>query len=591
MNGELLSALERIEREKGISKEILFEAIESALASAAKKVIDDPDIAKEDITVTIDPETGSITVFSDGEEVENDRFGRIAAQTAKQVIIQKIREAERDVIFEKYVKKAGSIVSGAVHRFEKGNIIVELDDTEAVLAKNEQIPRERFRQGEQIRAYLVNVDRGVGGPEIKLSRTDEGFVKKLFELEVPEISQGIVEIKAIAREAGERTKIAVCSKDEKVDPVGACVGMRGSRVRDIVKELHGERIDIVRWDSDLRDYLIAAVNPAEVSKMVIDRQNNTITLTVPQDQLSLLIGKKGRNIRLASRLLGWELVAEAVRDVLDVPISNIKGLGKKTMENLENSEFANAESLLQLGVDGLLEVEGIGQKTAEKIIAACEEAYTAAANKKAALETEAKAAAAAAEAEQKAAMEALVTETKEATESAEEEAEESMEQGAGSVEEEVKEESEVGEEEPTADAAELTETEAGEEAAEETAEEVAEEEESAEEIPEAATDDSQQSTDSSDQGAGGGEENEPDPQDSIPDTEAEEKAAKSEESREDIEDADEELPEAESIETSEHQEETITEANQETEIAEEESEDESTDDSQQSTEKDDENKE
>ncbi len=596
MNGELLSALERIEREKGISKEILFEAIESALASAAKKVIDDPDIAKEDITVTIDPETGSITVFSDGEEVENDRFGRIAAQTAKQVIIQKIREAERDVIFEKYVKKAGSIVSGAVHRFEKGNIIVELDDTEAVLAKNEQIPRERFRQGEQIRAYLVNVDRGVGGPEIKLSRTDEGFVKKLFELEVPEISQGIVEIKAIAREAGERTKIAVCSKDEKVDPVGACVGMRGSRVRDIVKELHGERIDIVRWDSDLRDYLIAAVNPAEVSKMVIDRQNNTITLTVPQDQLSLLIGKKGRNIRLASRLLGWELVAEAVRDVLDVPISNIKGLGKKTMENLENSEFDNAESLLQLGVDGLLEVEGIGQKTAEKIIAACEEAYTAAANKKAALETEAKAAAAAAEAEQKAAMEALVTETKEATESAEEEAEESMEQGAGSVEEEVKEESEVGEEEPTADAAELTETEAGEEAAEETAEEVAEE--ASGEDEEKLTADSSQVTDSMEHGAGSREEDEPDTQDSIPDTESEEKPTADGSQSTDSSDQGSEISDQET-------EEDAAEGSAEEEVAEEERDtkdeiqdtddeeglEESTDDSQQSTEKDDENKE
>ncbi|MDP8299060.1 MAG: transcription termination factor NusA [Candidatus Tantalella remota] len=492
MNGELLTALERIEREKGISKEILFEAIESALASAAKKVIDDPDVAKEDITVTVDPETGSITVFSDGEEIENERFGRIAAQTAKQVIIQKIREAERDVIFEKYVKKEGSIVSGAVHRFEKGNIIVELDDTEAVLAKNEQIPRERFRQGEQIRAYLVNVDRGMGGPEIKLSRTDEGFVKKLFELEVPEISQGIVEIKSIAREAGERTKIAVCSKDEKVDPVGACVGMRGSRVRDIVKELHGERIDIVRWDGDLRDYLIAAVNPAEVSKMVLDRQNNTITLTVPQDQLSLLIGKKGRNIRLASKLLGWELIAEAVRETLDVPITNIKGIGKKTMENLENSEYDNVESLLQLGVDGLLALEGIGQKTAEKIIVACEAAYTAAAEMKAAMEAEARAVSEAAEAEDKAAAEALAAEPV-----AKEEVEDSSEQGAsasaeamadkGSVEEEAAEEgTEVDAEESTDDSDQSLED-SEQETEEETTEEETVEEEAEEPVAEDST--------------------------------------------------------------------------------------------------------
>jgi N utilization substance protein A len=374
MNGALLTALERIEREKGISKEILFEAIESALVSAARKVIDDPAISKEDITVTMDQETGEITVFAGGEVVENDRFGRIAAQTAKQVIIQKIREAERDVIFEKYEKKVGVIVSGAVHRFEKGNVIIELDDAEALLPKSGQIPRERFRQGEQIRAYLLKVERGTGGPEIILSRTDAGFVKKLFEMEVPEISQGIVEIKSVAREAGERTKIAVSSKEEKVDPVGACVGMRGSRVRDIVKELHGERIDIVRWDNDIRAYLKAAVSPAEISQMVVDRENKSITLVVAQDQLSLLIGKKGRNIRLASRLLGWELVAESTEVVWEIPISEVQGIGEKTLKTLEAADFDSVEKVQQSGVEGLLELDGIGQKTAEKIIAACEEA-------------------------------------------------------------------------------------------------------------------------------------------------------------------------------------------------------------------------
>jgi N utilization substance protein A len=374
MNGELLTALERIEREKGISKEILFSAIESALVSAARKVIDDPEISKEDITVTMDQETGEITVFSEGEVVENERFGRIAAQTAKQVIIQKIREAERDVIFDKYEKKVGMIVSGSVHRFEKGNVIVELDDAEALLPKSGQIPRERFRQGEQIRAYLFKVERSTSGPEIILSRTDAGFVKKLFELEVPEISQGIVEIKSVAREAGERTKIAVSSKEEKVDPVGACVGMRGSRVRDIVKELHGERIDIVRWDNDIRTYLKAAVSPAEISQMVVDRENKTITLVVAQDQLSLLIGKKGRNIRLASRLLGWELVAESTEVVWEIPISEVQGIGEKTLKTLEEAGFDSVEKVQQSGIEGLLELDGVGQKTAEKIIAACEEA-------------------------------------------------------------------------------------------------------------------------------------------------------------------------------------------------------------------------
>ncbi|MEA3488714.1 MAG: transcription termination factor NusA, partial [Candidatus Omnitrophota bacterium] len=378
MNGEFLAALERIEREKGISKEILFEAIESALMSAARKVIDDPNISKEDIVVKMNKETGEIRVFSEGEEVMSERFGRIAAQTAKQVIIQKIREAERDVIFDKYLKKSGTILSGSVHRFERGNVIVELDDTEAILTKQGQIPREKFRQGEGIRAYLLKVDRGTGGPDIILSRTDEGFVKKLFELEVPEISQGIVEIKAVAREAGERTKVAVCSKDEKVDPVGACVGMRGSRVRDIVKELHGERIDIVRWDDDIREYLQAAVSPAEISRMVINRDNNTITLTVPQDQLSLLIGKKGRNIRLASKLLDWELIAESAGEIVDIPISGVKGIGKKSLEVLQEAGYDNVDKLAGVSMAALMELNGVGEKTARKILAACEDARAAA---------------------------------------------------------------------------------------------------------------------------------------------------------------------------------------------------------------------
>lgn len=382
MNGELLSALERIEREKGISKDILFEAIESALVSAARKVIDDPDISKEDITVIMDKETGEVTVYSEGEEVESERFGRIAAQTAKQVIIQKIREAERDVIYAKYISKVGSIISGAVHRFEKGNVIVELDDTEALLPRTGQIPRERFRQGEQIRAYITDVTRGPSGAEILLSRTDEGFVKKLFELEVPEISQGIVEIKAIAREAGDRTKIAVCSKDEKVDPVGACVGMRGSRVRDIVKELYGERIDIIRWFDDIRDFLPSAVSPAEVSKMVIDRENKTIAITVQRDQLSLLIGKKGRNIRLASKLLGWELKAEAAREYVEILLAEVEGITQKALEKLLEQGYEDVNKVLAAGVEALTDIEGVGQKTAEKIVKLCEEAYSGALEKK-----------------------------------------------------------------------------------------------------------------------------------------------------------------------------------------------------------------
>jgi transcription termination/antitermination protein NusA len=242
MNNELLTILDSLEREKGIAKEILFAAIESALVSAARKIVGKN---KEDISVKVDRETGEIKVISEGKDVGSEEFGRIAAQTAKQVIIQKIREAERDVIHDEYLKKQGGIISGLVHRFEKGNIIVDLGKTEAVLLRNEQVSRERYKQGDRIRAYLLEVTKTAHGPQIILSRKAPEFVKKLFEFEVPEILEAIVEIRAIVRDAGERTKIAVYSKDEKVDPVGSCVGMRGSRVKDIVRELHGERIDII----------------------------------------------------------------------------------------------------------------------------------------------------------------------------------------------------------------------------------------------------------------------------------------------------------------------------------------------------------
>ena len=372
MNADILTIIDSIEREKGIAKEVLFEAIEAALLSAARKILGKD---RTDITVTIDKKTGEIKVTGGKKEIDSGEFGRIAAQTAKQVIIQKIREAERDVIFDDYTKRVGSIVSGSVHRFERGNLVVDLGKTEAILPRSQQCPNERYKQGDRIRTYLLEVTKTSHGPQIVLSRSDAGFVKKLFELEVPEITQGIVEIKSIARESGERTKIAVFSKDEKIDPVGACVGMRGSRVRDIVKELNGERIDIVRWDNDIRAYLPAAVSPAEIMKMIIDRENGTIKLTVPRDQLSLLIGKKGRNIRLASKLLGWELLAEAARDQIGAILSDVKEITKKSREALIEYGYDSINKVLELGEDGLREIEGIGDKTAQKIYAACETLY------------------------------------------------------------------------------------------------------------------------------------------------------------------------------------------------------------------------
>src|SRR3989338_2525215 len=214
MNEELLSVLEHIERERGIDKELLFKAIESALVSAARKMVGKKDA---EVTVTIDRATGEMKILSEGKEINSDEFGRIAAQTAKQVIIQKIREAERDIVFEDYQKRVGSIASGSVHRFEKGDIILDLGKTEAILPKSQQCPGERYKQGDRLRAYILEVNKTTHGPRIILSRSDASFVKKLFEIEVPEITEGIVEVKAIAREAGERTKIAVRSKDEKVD--------------------------------------------------------------------------------------------------------------------------------------------------------------------------------------------------------------------------------------------------------------------------------------------------------------------------------------------------------------------------------------
>ena len=396
MNNEILTILDSIEREKGIPKETLFEAIESALASAARKILGKS--GAENVVVAIDRETGEIKVKSGNKRIESRDFGRIAAQTAKQVIIQKIREAERDVIFEDYQKRVGGIVTGSAHRFERGAIIVDLGKTEAILPRSEQCPNERYKQGDRVRALLLEVNKTGHGPQIILSRTSVDFVKNLFELEVPEISQGIVEIKAISREPGERTKIAVHSKDEKVDPVGACVGMRGTRVKDIVRELHGEKIDIVRWNTDTVAYLKAALSPAEISNTNINKEKNSIEVIVKEDQLSMAIGRHGQNVRLASKLIGWELdirpraevkgekqktksekAKENVLSMLQAPprsnaqkaskIKSLDGVGKKAEKTLIAAGFDTIEKISQANLTDLTKLDGIGKKTAEKIIA------------------------------------------------------------------------------------------------------------------------------------------------------------------------------------------------------------------------------
>ncbi len=386
MESELLVILEQLERDKGIDKEILIQAVEAAVASAAKKVwtVD----KEEDIRVVLDRKTGKLTAFAGDQEIKSKDFGRIAAQTAKQVVIQKIREAEKDVVFNEYQARIGQIVSGGIYRFDKGNIIVDLGKSEGFIPKSEQSMKEEFKQGDRIRAFVLEVKKEAKGPQVILSRANPNFVKRLFELEVPEIYEGIVEVKAIARDAGERTKIAVYSKDEKVDCLGACVGMRGSRVKSIVSELHGEKIDIVRYSSDMKEYIQASLSPAVVSQILLDKETKRAEIVVADDQLSLAIGKHGQNVRLASRLLGWELnirsvsqlkegqkeavqtAKEQAEEILVVapPVSELSGVGEKLMEALEEGGFDTLSKIAQAAVDDLTQVKGVGKVKAEKII-------------------------------------------------------------------------------------------------------------------------------------------------------------------------------------------------------------------------------
>ncbi len=388
MNGEILAVLEHIEREKGINKDILIAAVESALVSAARKAIGVSISPEDEIKVKLDPTSGKITVFAGKEKIDSEKFGRIAAQTAKQVIIQKIREAEKDVIFEEFNSKVGTILSGTVYRFEKGNIIVDLlGKAEGLLPKIEQSPKEEFRQGERICAYLLEVRRESKGPQIVLSRSHPNLVRKLFELEVPEIYEGIVEIKAISRQSGERTKIAVWSKDEKVDSVGACVGMRGNRVKNIVTELHGEKIDIVRWSPDAESYISAALSPAQISELRLDKENQKVDVIVEEDQLSLAIGKHGQNVRLAGRLTGWSLNirTKAMLEEVEKPqkkakpkavakrktakdVSSLKGVGEKLATTLVEAGFETLEKIAKASIKELSEIKGLGKKKAEGLI-------------------------------------------------------------------------------------------------------------------------------------------------------------------------------------------------------------------------------
>lgn len=335
MNHEFIDALEQIEKEKGISKEILLDAIETALASAYKR----DQKAAQSIEVRIDSGTGSLHVYTHKtvvEEVEDDKneisleeaqkinpiyelsdlvefeiypkeFGRIAAQTAKQVVVQRIREAERSIIYDEFANRVGDLITGIVQRFEQRTIFVDLGRIEGVLPANEQMPNEQYDQGTRLKTFVVEVKKTTKGPQIILSRARTGLIKRLFELEVPEIQDGLVEIKSVSREPGYRSKVAVHSRDPQIDPVGSCVGSRGIRVQMIVRELKGEKIDIVPWSADPIEFIINALSPAKVSDVKILPSKKTAIVIVPDFQLSLAIGKEGQNARLAAKLTGWKI--------------------------------------------------------------------------------------------------------------------------------------------------------------------------------------------------------------------------------------------------------------------------------------------
>lgn len=313
VNQDWLEALRQIEREKGIDAETVIQALETALLSAYKRNYSATDEAR----VEVNRESGSIHVFVEKTDTETGAtrevevtprdFGRIAAQTAKQVILQRIREAERDLVFEEYQEKVGDIVTGIVQQSEQRYALVDLGKVEALLPASEQMPGERYRHGMRLKVYIVEVRKSSKGPQVIVSRTHPGLLKRLFELEVPEISDGYVEIKAVAREPGHRSKIAVASSDRNIDPVGACVGARGSRVRMVVNELRGEKVDIVPWSESPEEFVANALSPAKVKKVIFHPEEELCEVIVPDNQLSLAIGKEGQNARLAAKLTGWRI--------------------------------------------------------------------------------------------------------------------------------------------------------------------------------------------------------------------------------------------------------------------------------------------
>ena len=350
MNAELMRIVDSISRDKNIDKESVIADLESAIVSAARKKYGQD----EDVTCAIDRITGDMSVLRNGLPVDLKELGRIPAQTAKQVMIQKLREAERGSIFEEFNERKGQIVTGSVSRFEGGALVVNLGRTEGFLPKSEQIPGETHHPGDRIRALILDVREMPHQVKIVLSRSHPDFIRRLFELEVPEVAERIIEIKALAREAGYRTKIAVSSIDSKVDAVGACVGVRGSRIKNIVDELGGEKIDIVRWNESSQILITNALKPAEIQEIALCFELGRATVVVAEDQLSLAIGKRGQNVRLAARLTGWDI------DIL-TPAEYNKGLDDmvNTLKSVEGIEDVVIDKLIAMGIISLMDLEAV----------------------------------------------------------------------------------------------------------------------------------------------------------------------------------------------------------------------------------------
>lgn len=402
----LTQIIQQVSKEKSIPKEFLVEALESAMLTAARKKYGH----EREIEARFNEELGEVELFqfrtvvenvtneftevgvkeahgldpdaqigdSIGEKLDNRFLGRIAAQTAKQVIIQKVRDAERDIVYNEYKNRVGELITGIVRRVEKGNIIVDLGRTEAVLPPREQIKTEDYKSGDRIQAYFLALQRSSRGPSLILSRRDRGLLIKLFEMEVPEIAERIVEIKNAAREPGARSKIAVYSKDSDVDPVGACVGMKGSRVQNVVQELRGEKIDIVSWDPDAAKFVCNAISPAEVAKVIINEKDRSMEIIVPDDQLSLAIGKRGQNVRLAAELTGWniDIYSESKLDEMakkaKKTLSEALAVDEGTAMILYSHAFRSPEEIAIATPEELKQIPGMSQAKLEELRTAAE---------------------------------------------------------------------------------------------------------------------------------------------------------------------------------------------------------------------------